>query len=160
MRILLAVDLSSYSQAALEAVLSQFMPATTEVRVFHAVNWEQHLPMSYRFAEGPDAAKGVLSLRDRMLHDADTYANGMAARLRAAGFTVDTEVRPEGDPRSAIVEAAETWRADLIVMGSHGRSGLDRFLLGSVSERVARHAPCSVEIIRPPAQRPAAPAPR
>jgi nucleotide-binding universal stress UspA family protein len=50
-----------------------------------------------------------------------------------------------------IVDRAAEWHADLIVLGSHGRHGLDRFLIGSVSEYVARHAPCSVEIVRMPA---------
>ena len=51
----------------------------------------------------------------------------------------------EGDPKTRIIDHAAHWQADVIVLGSHGRKGLDRFLLGSVSEAVARHAPCSVE---------------
>jgi nucleotide-binding universal stress UspA family protein len=148
MKILLAVDMSKFSEAALEAVLSHFAPNSTEVRVFHALDWERNLPAPYLFAQGREAARDVLAVRDRMSHDADTYVNGLAARLGAAGFTVSTEVRSEGDPRSAILDAAEKWPADLIVVGSHGRSGFDRFLLGSVSEGVVRHAPCSVEVIR------------
>jgi nucleotide-binding universal stress UspA family protein len=49
-----------------------------------------------------------------------------------------------------IIDAAEAWKAELIVIGSHGRKGLQRFLLGSVAESIARHAACSVEIIRDP----------
>ena len=55
-----------------------------------------------------------------------------------------------GDPKSKIIDAAEQWHADLIVLGSHGRTGLERFLMGSVSDAVARHAPCSVEVVRIP----------
>ena len=51
-------------------------------------------------------------------------------------------------PHTLILKEARDWNADLIVMGSHGRQGADRFLLGSVSEAVATHAHCSVEIIR------------
>jgi nucleotide-binding universal stress UspA family protein len=54
----------------------------------------------------------------------------------------------EGDPKSQIIDAAKEWRADMIIMGSHGWSGLNRFLMGSVSEGVVRHSHCSVEIIR------------
>jgi nucleotide-binding universal stress UspA family protein len=54
----------------------------------------------------------------------------------------------EGSPKRAILDEAEAWVADLIVVGSHGRRGLDRFLLGSVSQAVALHAHCSVEIVR------------
>jgi len=54
----------------------------------------------------------------------------------------------EGDPKSKILDTARDWDADLIVLGSHGRKGLQHFLMGSVSEAVARHAECSVEIVR------------
>ena len=70
-------------------------------------------------------------------------------KIREAGFQVDTAVY-EGAARAEILDASAQWHADLIVVGSHGRKGLDRFLLGSVSEFVARHAPCSVEIVRMP----------
>jgi nucleotide-binding universal stress UspA family protein len=65
-----------------------------------------------------------------------------AKGLKATG-TVEN-----GDAKSKILEAAKNWRADLIVLGSHGRKGLEHFLMGSVSEAVARHAGCSVEIVR------------
>jgi nucleotide-binding universal stress UspA family protein len=60
------------------------------------------------------------------------------------------DVEP-GNPKSAIIDAANKWHADLIVLGSHGRSAVQRFLMGSVSEAVVRHAHCSVEIVRIPA---------
>ena len=52
MKILLAVDASEFSEAAIQAVLAQFSPKTTEVQVFHAVDWEEHLPPPYLFAQG------------------------------------------------------------------------------------------------------------
>lgn len=67
--------------------------------------------------------------------------------LRGAGLSV-TPVLQEGDARSQIIDVAKDWHADLIVLGSHGRMDLQRFLLGSVSEAVVRHAHCSVEIVR------------
>jgi nucleotide-binding universal stress UspA family protein len=51
-------------------------------------------------------------------------------------------------PKNVIIEEADKWGADLIVVGSHGHRGIERFLLGSVSEGVALHAHCSVEVIR------------
>ena len=149
MKILIAVDTSEFAEAAVNAVIGQFSPHGSEVRVFHAADWEQHLPLAYQFAQGTDAAHAVISLRDQILRQADDHVRQMAARLRAAGFAVTTETVPEGDPRTAILDAADKWPAELIVVGSHGRSGLDRFLLGSVSERIVRHAPCSVEVVRP-----------
>jgi len=54
----------------------------------------------------------------------------------------------EDRPYRVILNEAETWHADIIVVGSHGRSGFDRVIMGSVSEAVALHAKCSVEVIR------------
>jgi nucleotide-binding universal stress UspA family protein len=66
-----------------------------------------------------------------------------------AGLNVwDGEATPVGDPRSFILDTAKAWGADLIVLGSHGRHGWDRLLMGSVAESVAFHAHCSVEVIR------------
>ena len=56
--------------------------------------------------------------------------------------------RSVASPKEIILQEAAEWPADLIVLGSHGNSGLTRFLLGSTSEAVATHAPCSVEVIR------------
>jgi nucleotide-binding universal stress UspA family protein len=67
--------------------------------------------------------------------------------LRAKGLKATGTVE-NGDAKSRILESAKDWRADLIVLGSHGRKGLEHFLMGSVSEAVARHAGCSVEIVR------------
>jgi nucleotide-binding universal stress UspA family protein len=155
MRILLAVDGSAPSEAAAQAVLAQFPPLRTDVCVLHADEWPRDLPPSLSFAEGPAAAGDILTLHDLRRQNAEAMVAGVADRLRSAGFRVSTIVR-EGDPRHAILDAASDWRPDVIVLGSHGRRGLNRFLLGSVSESVARHAPCSVQIVRAPAVEPAA----
>ena len=69
--------------------------------------------------------------------------------LTKAGLRAGVEVtEPKDTPAHAILAAAERWGADLIVMGSHGRRGFDRIVLGSVSETVALHAKCSVELVR------------
>lgn len=58
-----------------------------------------------------------------------------------------------GDAKARIIDHAAEWQADLIVVGSYGLRGLDRFLMGSVSAAVVRHAGCSVEVVRIPAKR-------
>jgi nucleotide-binding universal stress UspA family protein len=69
--------------------------------------------------------------------------------LRSAGMAKIEKTAPiNGDPKRAIVEEASKWEATMIVVGSHGRHGVDRLLMGSVSEFVAMHAHCSVEVIR------------
>ena len=81
--------------------------------------------------------------------EAEELVARAAQRLRDAGFQV-TRAIEEGNPKVVIIDSAAEWAADLIILGSHGRKGLDRFLIGSVSEAVARQARCSVQIIRVP----------
>jgi nucleotide-binding universal stress UspA family protein len=70
--------------------------------------------------------------------------------LRNSGLAIfeAREEMPIGDPRTTLLDEANSWAADLIVVGSHGRRGVDRLFLGSVSESVALHAHCSVEVVR------------
>jgi len=75
------------------------------------------------------------------------YLEDVRARLLSKGQTVRLET-PEGDPSSAILEMAEKDGCDLIVISSHGRTGVGRFFLGSVAEKVTRHAHCPVLIAR------------
>jgi nucleotide-binding universal stress UspA family protein len=76
-----------------------------------------------------------------------TKAQGIVQRARAAGADA-TYLVWEGDAGEAIVAAADSENADLIVVGSHGRSGVSRFLIGSVSDFVVRHAHCPVMVVR------------
>lgn len=73
----------------------------------------------------------------------------LAERLAGGAYTLRTAV-VEGDARSAIVEFAERLMADLVVVGSHGRSGLARLIIGSVAGHVVGHAPCSVLVVKQP----------
>lgn len=146
MRILLAIDGSECSAAATKAVIAQFTPQHAEVQVLHVDEWPKRLPPSMAFAEGAAAAQSILSVHEVRRRDAEALVASTAEQLRAAGFTTKASVR-DGDPREAIPACAEEWRADLVVLGSHGKKGFDR-ILGSVSDSVARHASCSVEIVR------------
>jgi len=148
-KILLAVDGSECSEAAVTSVISLFRPDHVEVRVLHGVEWLKELPDAFRFGEGPTYADDISERRRRSFKEAEQLVTSVAGRLRATGFTTSVAT-PDADARRAIVDAATEWPADLIVIGSHGRTGLDRFLLGSVAESVMRHAPCSVEIVRKP----------
>ena len=147
MKILLAIDGSACSQAATRAVVDQFPRERAEVRVLHADDWPNRLPTSLAFAEGPSAASDILDVRDERRRQGEELVSRAAQQLQAAGFQTSTAVR-DGDPRHAILDVAAEWGPDVIVLGSHGRRGMNRFLLGSVSESVVRHAPCSVEIVR------------
>jgi nucleotide-binding universal stress UspA family protein len=137
MKILLAIDHSQYSEAATQAVIRQVRPEGTEVRVLHAIvpkavamapNWEETATERAR-----QQATELVREAQQLLHD--------------AGFQAETLVE-EADPRTAIVDQAQKWKPDLIVVGSHGYKGLHRVLIGSVAEFVARHATCPVQIVR------------
>ena len=71
----------------------------------------------------------------------------LAEPLRLEQLKVSTNVLPLGPPVSRIIEEAKEFKADLIVLFSHGRRGLSRVFLGSVAERLTRHAPCPVMLI-------------
>lgn len=91
----------------------------------------------------PDAGEIVASAR----REATTYLAEVARRLKADGLDVDWE-QLEGPAARAIVEAARRLGADLIALCTHGRSGLDRAILGSVADAVVRQAPCPVLLVR------------
>jgi nucleotide-binding universal stress UspA family protein len=143
MRVLVAIDGSKYSDAAVRSVAERGHSPDSEVKVVHVI---EPLPVS------PDGqvwgfALGLGAPLDEQRQVAKELVTRAGDVLRTAGWKVSTFVG-EGDPKSVILDQAAAWNADLVVVGSHGRKGLDRFLLGSVSEAVARHARCSVEVVR------------
>ena len=82
-----------------------------------------------------------------MKERAERTTERAAEALRPSGLSVETVAR-DGDPRSVIVDEAKELSADLIIVGSHGYTGLKRWLPGSVARAVVSHAPCSVEVVR------------
>lgn len=147
MKLLLAVDGSKCSESAVQAVIKRYRPEETVVLVFHAVESLKLLPVSYGYGVGPMFVRDYTLIVKQWRADGESLVEDVGRRLEAAGFKADTKVE-EGEARELILECAKNWKPDTIVLGSHGKSRLDRFLLGSVSEAVARHAPCSVEIVR------------
>lgn len=149
MRILLAIDESKFSEAAIQTVKAWARVPGTEVRVIHVVEPPAiSIPSMVAGSElGQWSASELEALWRAQVAEAEALLAKAAAALKEAGCDVVSGVE-EGDPKSRIIDVAAEWHADLVVVGSHGRKGLDRFLLGSVSEAVARHAPCSVEIVR------------
>jgi nucleotide-binding universal stress UspA family protein len=94
------------------------------------------------------------AIRDRAMEEDRLQAPERFERAKqlleaTAGVVIHTTVL-EGEPARALVDEAARWNADLVVIGSHVYSAVHRALLGSVSEHVAVHAPCSVELARCP----------
>lgn len=147
MRILLAIDGSQCSQAAAQSLKNQFRPENAEVHVLHAIDWPHLFPETFSFATGPEFAAEFQAFLARERKRARELTDAVAMTLREAGFQTST-ILVEADPKKAILDYAAKWNPDLIVLGSRGRKGIDRIVLGSVSEAVARHAHCSVQIMR------------
>lgn len=146
MKIILATDGSACSEAAVEEVVRRRWPSGTEVRVVSVA--EQPAPL---VAEPYMVASGYFEEAERVSRQQAREAVARsAAKLRETGdrgLQVSEEVL-SGSPKRTIVEESESWDADLIVVGSHGYKSWERMLLGSVSQSVAAHAPCSVLIAR------------
>jgi len=142
MKILAAVDDSKFSEAAVQAVIGQMRPEDTEVCVLHVVEPLLLIPYYYM-----GQVASLEAAQQKRMADGKELVVRLGQRLMQAGFKVQTDVK-EGDPRAMILDYAAAWNPDLIVVGSHGRKGLDRFLIGSVAESLARHATCSVLIVR------------
>jgi nucleotide-binding universal stress UspA family protein len=145
MKILVAIDGSDFSQAALDSVIARPWPPATEVKVLNVVEPPSLLMGREMGGYDPEFEVVWKALREQARH----LVEKAVEKLRAAKFNVSSEL-VEGDPKSQIIDIAHEWHADMIVLGSHGRTGINRFLMGSVSQGVVRHAHCSVEIIRTP----------
>ena len=153
MRILIAVDGSPYSDAAIDEVSQRRWPRGSEILVVHAFE----LPLAATpevWALPPDYYERL----DRICREqADAIVNAAVKKLSGLGDVVSVSSRTVlGSPKSVILEAAESWKPDLIVVGSHGYPTWERLLLGSVSQAVVSHAKCSVEVVRMPAPKQAA----
>lgn len=152
MKILIASDGSKYSQAALDSVCSRTWPMDTEFLVLGVaeplLTMLDPMLVPYESAAVEDQKK---QLRE--------VADAAAARLKEyfPASLASAEVL-EGAAADQIVHKARQWGADFVIVGSHGRRGLEKFLLGSVAEAVVSQASCSVEVIklspvRPPKSR-------
>src|SRR5277367_6523091 len=142
MKILVGIDESKFCGDLLRAIVTQFRTEHTEVRVLHVLEPIAPAP--------PEMAAGYAPELEDQKKPARELVERIAKELRSAGFKADAAVEV-GDIREGIIDSAAEWGADLIVVASHGERGIRRFLIGSVAEFVARHAECSVEIVRAPA---------
>lgn len=142
MKLLLATDGSEFSLSAARSVAERPWPRESRVRIVSIV--EHIVP-----AADPWYAAGAVAerLREENTRRSEEAVASARRIIASAGLPTETAVL-DGTPKKRIVEDAKDWGADLVVLGSHGRRGVTRYLLGSVSEAAALHAHCSVEVIR------------
>ena len=154
MKILLAIDGSPCSDAAVAEVARRPWPEGSIIKVL--TSYELPVPptpetwgLPLNYFEEMDAG-----LRKQSENIVDVALQKLKTKL-SKNIAVDGKFLP-GPPRTVILDEAEDWGADLIVLGSHGKGAWERFLLGSVSQGVVSHAKCSVEVVRCAAERKAA----
>ena len=150
--VLFATDGSDCSNAAAHAIAETVWPKDA---VFKIISVEELVLAGNEMEAMSISPIYPASLLEKLTNDAreraDSAVETAKTTLAAAKLQIDAEnSKPTGEPRAVLLDLAKDWRADLIVLGSHGRRGWDRFLLGSVSEGIAVHAPCSVRVMRTP----------
>jgi len=163
-RVVVGVDGSERSEQSVQWLRGFPLPVGCELRIISV------LPSPDELARTPDApspasgnsAAGLLpfghsyrsarALAERRQEEVEKHLDALAGTLTGAGEQVRSEIW-YGDPALELIEGAERNQADLIVVGSHGHSAVERFFMGSVSEKLLHHAPCSVLIVKRPVQR-------
>ncbi len=141
MKILLAVDSSETSEKAVEAVARQTWPEGSEVRIISVVDLSFFpIPETGDFDQWEQGGRELMQ----------AAVNQAAERIRASQPNPPeiSQLVINGHAKQEILDEAERWGADLIVVGSHGYRGLKRFVLGSVSQAIVSHAHCSVMVVR------------
>jgi nucleotide-binding universal stress UspA family protein len=137
-RVLIALDGSAIAAHALETGLALAQALGAEVAVVHVLDPKQAL--------APEVGVPAATLMAQAKRDGQALLTTAAARI--AGPAAPWQFLREGKLADEVVAAAREWTADLIVLGTHGRSGVARAVLGSTAEAVLRHAPCPVVVVR------------
>jgi nucleotide-binding universal stress UspA family protein len=151
MKILVATDGSEFSRAAIEKCCQMLSLENASIKIISVA--ETVAPL----ATEPFAisAEYIQEMRTAVVEQSEDFVADarkvIEERTGGANVELTTGVL-SGNPARAVVEEAQNWGADLIVVGSHGYGFWGRIVIGSVSHAVINHAPCSVLIVRKPGQ--------
>ena len=143
MRILIGVDQSPHSERAVQFVSRMRWPAGSRVIVASVMT----PPLSPPIAGVDPGVSLMVEVGPEQVAETKARVAEVEAELRDAGIATENRVAT-GDPREVLLRLVEDERVDLIVLGSHGRTGLAKLLLGSVSSHVVTHAHCSVLVVK------------
>jgi nucleotide-binding universal stress UspA family protein len=151
MKILFATDGAKQSDAAIEMLKHFALDEGDEIKIVSVV--DMAVPMAIDIYGGylPDTGELEKTARENAGKVLERTEQQIKAQFEGKNLVISSEVL-FGSPESRIVETAEAIHPDIIVLGSHGYSRWERLLLGSVSDSVVHHAPCSVLIVRTPAE--------
>lgn len=143
-QVVMGIDGSSGSREAIVRSVKQFKldPAITQITLIHVVNvadvFKLVSPVEY-----------ISMVESNLLLEGETFLAEGKNLLAEAGFTRVECVLKEGDPATEIINLAQAMPADLVVIGAQGRTAVQHFLLGSVSERIAMRSPCATAVVKP-----------
>ena len=145
MKILVAYDGSPSADAAVDEVIRRPWPEGSEVRLVTVIE-----PWGGVAAAGAGDFYVPLYEKVRATMREDAYKRIQAAlsRLQCRPDLEPSYDLREGDAKRALLDAIRDWKADLVIAGSHGASGIVRLFLGSVCHALVTHAPCNVEIVK------------
>ena len=154
-KILVTLDGSDLSETAIPHAVSVAKASSAPLVLLQVVDSVAHImtqatPAGFDLGGGAMTAQVAEEAVSAQRQGAQDSLDAAKARIEAEGVTNVSSEIAEGSPGDAIVDAAERLGCDLIVMATHGRSGLGRVLLGSVADHVVRHAPnAAVLLVRP-----------
>jgi nucleotide-binding universal stress UspA family protein len=149
-KVLVPVDFSPPSRTALKLALGIASRFDASIEILHAVEYPVYaIPDMTVSIAGAAPMSWDLYAQDTAENEMRKLLDGMASEVARAGVRVTSRVI-RGNARETILETAKNGGFDLIVMGTHGRKGIDHLLLGSVAERVVRKASCPVLTTREP----------
>jgi nucleotide-binding universal stress UspA family protein len=143
-RLLVPLDGSPLAERALPVALSLAQKLDSTIILFRALEISApSIPALY-----PDTALSLArEAHEHVRTEVEQYLAAKEGELKAQGYDVETELRDE-PPAEGILDTASAKEIDLIVMSTHGRGGLARWTFGSVADKVARHSPCPVLLVR------------
>jgi nucleotide-binding universal stress UspA family protein len=148
LRILVGVDETPASEVVVAALAARHFPPQTQVKLVTATGVFEYFSSDIL---GSSVAVVPSDTTDELRRTAAEAATAVQEKLLAAypdwKVTLSREVI-EGDPKSVLLDIAEKWPADAIMLGTRDLSGAERFFIGSVSSAIVAHAPCTVEVIR------------
>ncbi len=147
MRILLATDGTVHSNSAIESVRLFNLKSGDEIKIISVVDLAVPLAVDIYTGYLPSTIEIENAARENAKSTLEKARQNLEAAVVNSKILISSEVLI-GSPESRIVETAEEFKADLIIVGSHGYNSWERLLLGSVSDSVIHHAPCSVFVVR------------
>lgn len=149
-KILVAIDYSPQTDAVFEQALELAKKDGANLMVVHCLPRESEGAGSYTDIYGTELSNFSHAMEESLEEEDEQVRNWLSnycQKAEAQGVPTESECKI-GKPGAWITELANTWDAELIVLGRRGRRGLTEFMLGSVSNHVLHHAPCSVLVVQ------------